>query len=148
MRRDQLKSALLFACGWMPGGTPLYREVTRNLMGTQQTHVDKLSRVWPGYVEVWRSRCNLDMEGVDVWVHEGGWTPCPFLINYLLTGKGGVVTNSNGHILDRYLAHSIDGALTTGLPATLILPERRALLEALRETAQAADAIAAVGGTS
>jgi SAM-dependent methyltransferase len=148
MRRDPLKSALLFACGWVPGGAHLYREVTRNLMGTQATHVDKLSRVWPGYVEVWRSRCDLSLEGLEVWIHEGGWTPYPFLINYLLTGKGGVVTNSEGHTLDRYLVHAIDGALTTALPATLIPPERRVFLEALRQTARAEDAMAAVGGTS
>jgi SAM-dependent methyltransferase len=148
MRRDRLKSALLFACGWMPGGTHLYRELTRSVMGTQQTHVDKLSRVWPGYVEVWHSRGGRALEGLDVWVHEGGWTPYPFLINYLLTGKGGVVTNSSGHILDRYLAHAIDGALTTAVPTTSIPPERRAFLEALRGTGQAAEAIAAVGGAS
>ena len=148
MRRDRLKSALLFACGWMPGGAHLYRELTRSVMGTQQTHVDKLSRVWPGYEEVWRTRCGLDLEGLEVWVHEGGWTPYPFLIDYLLTGKGGVVTNSSGHILDRYLAHAIDGALTTALLPASVPPERRAFLEGLRGTAQAAEAIAAVGGTS
>src|SRR5437868_3356269 len=148
MRRDRLKSALLFACGWAPGGAHLYREVTRNLMGTQETHVDKLSRVWPGYVEVWRSRCGLYLEGLEVWIHEGGWTPYPFLINYLLTGKGGVVTNSEGHTLDRYLAHAIDGALTTVFPATLVPPDRRVFLEALRQTARAEAAMTAVGGTS
>lgn len=148
MRRDRLKSALLFACGWTPGGALLYRAVTRNLMGTQATHVDKLGRVWPGYAEVWRSRCGLCLEGMEVWIHESGWTPYPFLINYLLTGKGGVATNSEGHILDRYLAHAIDGAMATALPATLIPPERRVFLEALRQTTRAEEAIAAVGGTS
>ena len=148
MRRDRLKSALMFACGSIPGGAHLYRELTRSVMGTQQTHVDKLSRVWPGYVEVWKARCGLEMEGLEVWIHEGGWTPYPFLIDYLLTGKGGVVTNSTGHILDRYLAHAIDGALTTALPATSVPPQRRAFLEGLRGTERAAAAIAAVGGTS
>jgi len=148
MRRDRLKGALLFACGWVPGGAHLYRELTRNVMGTQRTHVDKLSRVWPGYVEVWGSRCGLCLEGLEVWIHEGGWTPYPFLINYLITGNGGAVTNSQAHTLDRYLAHAIEGALTTTLPATLIPPERRAFLTALSETARSADAIAAVGGRS
>ena len=148
MRRDRLKSALLFACGRMPGGAALYRELTRSVMGTQQTHVDKLSRVWPGYVEVWRSRCGLDLEGLEVWIHEGGWTPYPFLIDYLLTGKGGVVTNSNGQLLDRYLAHAIDGALTTVLPSASVPPTRRTFLETLRGTSRAAEAIAAVGGSA
>lgn len=146
MWRAIAKGALLFGCGRCPGGSRFYRELTRNRMGTQATHVDKLSRVWPGYVEVWQARCGLRLEGSAIWVHEGGWTPFPLLMNYLLTGKGGVLTNSEGRVLDRYLSRAVNGALTTALPADSVLSERRCQIEALRWYPRAADAIAAIEG--
>ncbi|HZT40739.1 MAG TPA: hypothetical protein VFA07_01050 [Chthonomonadaceae bacterium] len=132
MWRAVAKGTLLFAFGRAPGGARLYRNLTRDRMGTQATHVDKLRRVWPGYVQVWRSRCGLSLDGLDVWVHEGGWTPFPLLVNYLLTGKGGVVTNTQGRVLDRYLARAVEGALTIEVPEELICPERRRYIEPLR----------------
>src|SRR5215218_702144 len=132
MIRAAAKGAMLGAFGRVPGGARFYRRLTREWMGTQGTHVDKLRRVWPGYLEVWRSRCGVELEGLDVWVHEGGWTPFAPLVNYLLTGKGGVLTNSEGRVLDRYLARAVNGALSAGLPAELIPRERRRQVEALR----------------
>jgi len=98
-------------------------------------------------VEVWRSRCGLTLAELDIWVHEAGWTPFAALVNYLLTGKGGILTNREGRILDRYLARAVNGVLATELPASLVTSERRRHVEALRWHDRAADAIAAVGGT-
>lgn len=133
MLRAAIKGAMLFAFGRTPGGARFYRELTRNWRGTQATHVDKLRRVWPHYVRVWTDApCSLTMEGLDIWVHEAGWTPFPLLVNYLLTGKGGVVTNSQARLLDRYLARAVNGALATDLPADLVPAPRRDVVEALR----------------
>lgn len=144
MLRAMAKGAVLFGFGRMPGGARLYRELTRNWRGTQATHVDKLRRVWPGYLNVWRTQCGLEMEGLDVWMHEGGWTPFGPLISYLLTGKGGVLTNSSGRVLDRYVARAVDGALTCDVPPELVPEARRQKVDGLRWCDQAA-AIAAIG---
>ena len=132
MWRAALKGAALFGCGRFPGGAKFYRELTRSRMGTQATHVDKLCRVWPDYAEVWQSRCGLELEGLDIWVHEGGWTPCAPLLCYLLTGKGGVLTNTEGRVLNRYLAKAVHGALAAKLPAERIPQARRDHIEPLR----------------
>jgi SAM-dependent methyltransferase len=147
MIRAAAKGAMLFGFGRTPGGAHFYRRLTREWRGTQGTHVDKLRRVWPGYLEVWRSRCGLEFEGLDVWVHEGGWTPFAPLVNYLLTGKGGALTNREGQMLDRYLARAVNGTLATELPEALVPAERRRRVEALRWEARAAEAIAMVGGS-
>lgn len=145
MLRALAKAAVLSGFGRLPGGARLYRELTRNWMGTQATHVDKLRRVWPGYVDVWRTRCSLEFDGLDVWVHEGGWTPFPALVSYLLTGKGGTITNSEGRVLDRYLARAVNGALSSELPSELVSAERRSRLEPLRWSDHACDALKEVG---
>jgi SAM-dependent methyltransferase len=149
MWRAILKGSGLFVCGWMPGGHRFYRWVTREWMGTQATHVDKLSRVWPAYVDTWQNRCDVQLEGARVWVHEGGWTPLPFLANYLLTGSGGVVTNAEGRVLDRYLARAVNGVLNTKLPEGLVPlpPSRRKEVEALRWCEDVREAIRMVGGS-
>jgi SAM-dependent methyltransferase len=142
--RAAVKAAGLLALGRLPGGPTLYRELTRNVWGTQATHVDKLQRVWPIYVQVWQQRCGLRLEGLRVWVHEAGWTPFPALVSYLLTGSGGVLTNTagGGRLLDRYLARAVNGALATELPAELVPAERRLRVEALRWHASAREAVA------
>jgi SAM-dependent methyltransferase len=146
MLRAVAKGAMLFAFGRAPGGAGFYRRLTREWMGTQGTHVDKLRRVWPGYVEVWRSRCGLELEGLDVWVHEGGWTPFAPLMNYLLTGKAGVLTNVEARLLDRYLARAVNGVLTADLPAG-IPAERLRRIEALRWHHHTLDALSVLGAT-
>ncbi len=73
MIRALLKSSLLFTFGRLPGGASFYREFTRDKLGTQATHVNKLERVWPGYVDVWTgAKCGLVMESLDIWIHESG----------------------------------------------------------------------------
>jgi SAM-dependent methyltransferase len=137
---------MLFGFGRVPGGARLYRRLTREWMGTQGTHVDKLRRVWPGYVEVWRSRCGLELEGLDVWVHEGGWTPFAPLMGYLLTGRAGVLTNVEARLLDRYLARAVNGVLTADLPAE-IPTERLRHVDALRWHDHTRDALCELGAT-
>ena len=149
MIRAILKSSLLFSFGRFPGGASFYREITRDTMGTQATHVDKLKRVWPGYVQVWTgSECGLIMEGLDVWIHEAGWTPYAPLVNFLITGKGGVVTNSQGRLLDRYLSRAVNGALETGLQFKTKSHERCQLLEALRWESKTENALKAINADS
>jgi SAM-dependent methyltransferase len=116
MLRAIAKGAGLLAFGRLPGGATLYRKLTREIMGTKATHVDKLKRVLPGYVRVWKELCGLEMEGKDVWIHEAGWTPYSGLANYLLTGKAGILTNTHARVLDRYLSRAVNGVLATDLP--------------------------------
>ena len=93
---------------------------------------------------VWRERCQLQLEGADIWVHEGGFTPYPSLITYLLTGRGGTVTNIEAHVLDRYLSRAVNGALTT-FPSDMIPSERRDRVEALRWAKNAREALETIG---
>lgn len=125
--RAAAKAALLFAFGRAPGGAHLYRHLTRRRMGTQATHVDKLSRVWPGYCRVLQEKCGVDWAGKDLWIHEGGWTVLPVVVGYLLTGKGSCVTNCEGHISDRYTPRSLDFAARLDLPVGS-LADRRAMI--------------------
>ncbi len=146
MWRALAKGALLTAAGRIPGGPRAYRTVTRDWMGTQATHVDKLARVWPGYVHAWCSLAGLELDGADVWIHRGGWTPFPFFANHLATGKPGIVTNGEARILDRYLIPAVNGALGCELPETPGLAARRRALEPLRWAPSALAAIEALGG--
>jgi SAM-dependent methyltransferase len=146
MWRGVAKGAALSAFGRVPGGPAAYRTITRAWMGTQSSHVDKLARVWPGYVHVWRSVAGIELEGADVWVHEGGWTPFPSFAAFLVTGSAGVVTNRRARVLDRYLGRAVNGAIACELPDRLELDVRRAALEPLRWAATSRAAIGAVGG--
>jgi SAM-dependent methyltransferase len=143
MWRGVAKAGVFAALGRVPGGADVYRTITRDWMGTQATHVDKLRRVWPGYVELWRSVAGVEVEGADLWVFEGGCTPFPSLAAFLVTGRGGVVSNRRSRVLDRYLARAVNGAIGSDLPAPR---ERRAALEPLRWAPSARAAIASVGG--
>lgn len=146
MLRGAAKGALLGGIGWMPRGSTAYQTVTRDWMGTQATHVDKLARVWPGYAETWSSRAGLELEGLRIWVHDGGWTPFPLLANHLLTGRAGEVTNVHARMLDRYLARAVNGALGCDLSAEPQISARRPAVEALRWYDRTAEAIGAIGG--
>jgi SAM-dependent methyltransferase len=143
--RALAKGALLAGFGVTKTTAEWYRTITREWMGSQATHVDKLQRVWPGYVEVWRNY-GVELDGATTWVHEGGWTPFPFLANHLVTGSAGIVTNHEGRMLDRYLARAVNGALACDLPADLPLDKRRHDLEPLRWADTVEDAVAQLGG--
>lgn len=114
--RATTKATIQFIFGRSPGGTHLYRYLTRNRMGTQATHVDKIARVWPDYISVWISTCGLQASGANLWVHEGGWTPIPFLLGYSLTGNGVTVTNHEAKLLDKYADHALTKAKSIELP--------------------------------
>lgn len=147
MIRALAKGAVLFAFGYAPRGPSRYRTLTRVHMGTYATHVDKLSRVWPGYLDVWRRRAGLALEGARVWVHEAGETPFSPIAAYLLTGSAGVVTNGEGRLLDRYLARAVNGVLATPLPSDGPAYEaRRRRVEALRWERSAEGAVRSLGG--
>ena len=128
MLRALGKGTALALLGRLPGGAHAYRELTRVHLGTQASHVDKLRRVLPGYVAAWRELGGLELEGRRVWIHEPGWTPFWALACYLLTGRGGTLTNVEARLLDRYLARAVNGVLELPLGA----PARRRRVEALR----------------
>lgn len=131
MIRAVMKGSLLFAFGRMPGGPKLYRTLTRSAMGTQATHVDKLARVWPGYVRVWKERCGFEFEGATVGILEGGWTPLPFLMSYLLSGKGGWVVNHEARIHQRYAKHALESAATLEFEGVSVPESRRKVVRTL-----------------
>ncbi|HLJ55920.1 MAG TPA: methyltransferase domain-containing protein [Chthonomonadaceae bacterium] len=141
--------ALLFAFGRAPGGARLYRELTRNVLGTQATHVDKLQRVWPGYLRVWTDpTCGIVLEGARTWIHEAGWTPYALLANYLTTGSGGVATNTEARIVDRYVARAVSGVLETPFTDGTAPASRRDTVEALRGEHGAIRLLAAIDGAA
>ena len=147
MLRAALKALVLAGFGHAPGGARAYRRLTREHLGTFATHVDKLARVWPGYLAVLRTRCGLRFDGLDVWIHDGGETPFSPLLVYLLTGRGGVHTlpAPEGRVLDRYLARAVNGVLAADLPPECVPAERREVVRRLRWAAGAAEALQAVG---
>ncbi len=144
MIRAIAKAAVQGAFGWVPGGARAYRHLTRHQLGTFASHVDKLARVWPGYVGVWR-QWGGELEGARLLVLDGGETPFVPLASYLLTGRGGVVVNRHGGMLDRYLAHARSGALGAAWPAGVVPAERRVVIDGLRWEATVAAALTAVG---
>lgn len=147
MIRALAKGAVQAGFGWAPGGDHAYRWLTRSYLGTFATHVDKLARVWPGYTGLWRERCGLTLDGARLLVLDGGETPFVPLAAYLLTGRGGVVTNRHGPMLDRYLTRARDGVLATPWPAGLVPEARRRAIEGLRWEPTVAAALAALGAT-
>jgi SAM-dependent methyltransferase len=147
MWRALTKGAAMAAFGHAPGGSSLYRRLTREIGGTQASHVDKLARVLPTYCRFWTERCGVRLERARVWMHEGGWTPYPLLAAYLLTGSGGVVTNGSGRVLPRYLVPAVNGALATAWSESAVPADRRRAVEALRWAPTVNDVIAATGGT-
>lgn len=144
MLRALGKAAVLTVAGRAPGGVRVYRELTRRWLGTQRSHVDKLARVWPGYVELWRDLVELD--GAEVWVYEGGWTPFPSFATFLATGSAGVVTNREARLADRYLRPALEAAIALPLPELPGLEDRRRRLESLRGARSALGAVHALGG--
>jgi SAM-dependent methyltransferase len=146
MWRALAKGVVMAAFGHAPGGSALYRRLTRDIGGTQASHVDKLARVLPSYCRLWTERCGVRLEGARVWMHEGGWTPYPLLAAYLLTGAGGVVTNGTGRMLPRYLVPAVNGALATAWPAGAVPADRVRAIAALRWAAALDDVLAATGG--
>jgi SAM-dependent methyltransferase len=145
MWRALIKGAALAAFGNAPGGPALYRRITRRMMGTQASHVVKLSRVWPGYVGVWQ-RHGVVLERARLWVHEGGWTPFPFAAGWLVTGIGVTVTNIDAELIDRHVTGAVAGALATAYPPGVVPEARLRALEPLRWATRAAEVISATAG--
>lgn len=145
MWRAALKGAAHTALGHLPGGAALYRRVTREVMGTQAAHVDKLGRVWPGYVRVWQELGHVRLEGLRLWAHEAGWTPFAAFATYLLTGRAGVLTNVEGRLHDRYLARAVNGVLAAKWPRGTAPDHRRRQVETMRWGTSVREALFTVG---
>ena len=111
MWRALIKGSVLAGFGHLPWGAGLYHFLTRRVLGTQATHVDKLKRVVPGYLEAWREEARVSMAGLRLWIHEPGWTPFWAMAGYLITGRGPALTNAEGRMLDRYLRPAFDAIL-------------------------------------
>ncbi len=144
MIRAVAKASVQLAFGRMPYGHAAYRALTRGALGTAASHVDKLARVWPGYVAVWRA-CGIAFDDLAMWAHDAGATPFMPLAIYLLTGRGGVTTNAHDRFLDRYLDRARAGVLAAAWPDGVIDDRRRATLEGLRWRATCTEALAAIG---
>lgn len=146
MLRALSKAAALFAFGRAPGGPALYRALTRGVLGTYATAVDKQARVWPGYIRQWTERAGLRLQGAELWVHGAGETPFATLAMYLLSGSGGVVTNPHAGFLPRYIAGAVDGALAAELAPEARDPSRRAQVRSLRSARTVEELLRALGG--
>ncbi|AIE86750.1 hypothetical protein OP10G_3382 [Fimbriimonas ginsengisoli Gsoil 348] len=57
-------------------------------------------------------------------MHDGGWTPYPFVLMYLLTGRGGVVTMWDGELEEQYSGKAIEFGLRQKF-GSLHVPEER-----------------------
>jgi SAM-dependent methyltransferase len=145
MVRAMAKGAALWVFGYAPGGPAIYRRLTRGALGTQATHADKLSRVWPGYVRVWRETCGVELEGSRLWIHDGGWTVFPFLLGHMVTGRGPIVTNEEGAVLDRYTRRALEAAEAIDLGVCVDRTLVKELLKAGTESV--AEVVAKTGGT-
>src|SRR5262249_15373620 len=137
------KGVVQLGFGRAPGGFAAYRALTRGYMGTAASHVDKLARVWPGYVNVWR-RCGLELEGLAMWTHDAGATPFMPLAADLLTGRGAAVTNGHEEFLDRYLARARAGVLDAAWPIAL-RDDRKRMIEGMRWVSSCREAVDSVG---
>lgn len=142
MLRAILKGSALFAIGRIPGGCALYRRVTRELLGTQASHATKLRRVTPGYVEVWK-RIGVELEGAALWIHEPGWTPFWPAMVPMLTGRGGVFTNHEATMLERYIAQAVDAVVTTEVECS---ESRRVSASSLRWAHSVSEILEATSG--
>lgn len=148
MIRALTKGAGLFAFAHMPHGPTLYRTLTREYLGTYATHVDKLARVWPGYLRVFTERAGIVLEGAHVAVFSPGETPYAPLALALLTGTAGVMLYPEGRLLDRYLSRAVTGVLATPFDLRLDDPrvrERRQRIDALRWEHSAESAVRSLG---
>ncbi|HEV7554023.1 MAG TPA: class I SAM-dependent methyltransferase [Kofleriaceae bacterium] len=144
MIRALAKGAVQLGFGRVPGGHHAYRAITRGRMGTAATHVDKLARVWPGYVAVWK-RCGVTLDGAQLWTHDAGATPFMPFAAFLLTGRGAIVTDPHERFLDRYLQRARSGALDAAWPAGVIPDARRNTIEGLRWITSVDEAVAITG---
>lgn len=142
--RALTKASIQGLFGRLPGGPHLYRNLTRARMGTQGSHIDKLARAWPGYVETW-ARYGLGLEGKHLWMHDGAWTPYPFLLMYLLTGHGGTATMWEGELEDRYTAKAIEFGLRQRFVGVEIPESRFERLRSLQGVG-AKELVLALGG--
>ncbi len=140
------KGAVQLGFGRAPGGPALYRALTRGGygLGTAASHVDKLARVWPGYVATWR-RFGIELEGRALWLHDAGATPFLPFAAFMLTGRGAVLTGDEA-MLPRYLDRARAGALDAAWPAGAVPDDRRRVIEGVRwlSIAEALAAVAAV----
>ncbi|MCA9522913.1 MAG: class I SAM-dependent methyltransferase [Myxococcales bacterium] len=147
MLRALVKGAGLVAVARVPGGAAAYRRLTRDVLGTQRGHVEKLRRVVPGYVEIWRQTLERPLEGARIWIHEAGWTAYWPAVCYRLSGRAGAVTNCEGRIHDQYLSRAIAGAIATEIPNDLNDPRRIRRLRALLWARQSDELFRTLEGT-
>ncbi len=141
--RAFVKGAGLFALGWIPGGPTLYRRATRDWLGTQATHVEKLSRVVPGYARLFDS-IGFQLKGSRVAILDPGLTTYWPMACWLLTGEQSEHLQLEAHFLPKYVSRSA-GGIAESLKE--IAPDRLATIESLRWARSPEDVLSACHAT-
>jgi hypothetical protein len=100
----------MWALGRLPGGPALYRKATRDWLGTQATHVDKLARVVPGYAAIFAS-LGIDLDGRRMAVLDPGLTPFWPMACWILTGQASHHIQTEAQFLDKYVSRAAGGVL-------------------------------------
>jgi len=132
------KGSGLFTIGSLPGGTGAYRYLTREVMGTQGSHILKLQRIWPEIASFYIELSGRGLEDKVFMIQECGWTPFHACLNFLTCGNGGILVNtsiSGARLLERHATDAINEALNTvrALSGVTPIPAGRIrVLEGLR----------------
>jgi len=142
--RAPVKAAIQGAFSRLPGGPHLYRHLTRGRMGTQASHIDKLAKAWGSYADTW-TRYGIDLNGKQIWMHDGGWTPYPVILAYLLTGSGARITMWEGELEDQYAAKSVEFGLKQKFGSVEVPEARYEKLRSL-QGASSAEIVKVLGG--
>lgn len=123
-----VKGTGLWVLGRLPGGAALYRKATREWMGTQASHVDKLARVAPGYFQVWMEH-GFVPEGANVAILAPGLTTFWPMALHLAGCERVQLVQFHEQIIHRYIARAADGVRTS---LSSLFPDRLLAIEAMK----------------
>jgi len=132
------KGSGLFAIGSLPGGPRAYRYLTREVMGTQGSHILKLQRIWPEIASFYIELSGCGLEDKLFLIQECGWTPFHACLNFLTCGNGGILINtrvSGARLLERHATDAVNEALHSAQALSYVTPipaSRVRALEGLR----------------
>ncbi len=130
MIRALAKGVGLAVFGLGSPGERLYRHITRDVFDTQKSHIIKLHRVWPGTMAQIRKAYGRSLNKRTIFIHELGWTPFWPCMNYLVSGSGGVLINTDflgSTMLLRHVIFAINQSLDLArhAPSNIKIPQKR-----------------------